>query len=159
MDQENKRVVEINGVKIEVDLRTAKRVDTLKVGDTVKVLIKTYNAYKVWAGVVIGFEPFNKLPTIIVAHMEVDYNSADIKFIHYNAETKDTEVIKALDDDRVDLNKTQISQSFEGLIAKKREEIAELERKRNYFINNFRSYWENLNPDVIMPENKDTGSF
>ena len=35
---EEKRIVEIDGVKIEVDLRTAKRIDTFAVGDNVKVL-------------------------------------------------------------------------------------------------------------------------
>ena len=37
---EEKRIVEIDGVKIEVDLRTAKRVDSYKVGDNVKILEK-----------------------------------------------------------------------------------------------------------------------
>ena len=40
---EEKRIVEIDGVKIEVDLRTAKRIDTFRVGDNVKVLCKEYN--------------------------------------------------------------------------------------------------------------------
>jgi hypothetical protein len=35
--EENKRIVEIDGVKIEVDLRSAKRIDTFRVGDNVKV--------------------------------------------------------------------------------------------------------------------------
>ena len=29
---ENKRIIEVNGVKIEVDLRSAKRIDEFKVG-------------------------------------------------------------------------------------------------------------------------------
>lgn len=40
---EERRIVEINGVKIEVDMRTAKRVDSFRVGDNVKVLDKDYN--------------------------------------------------------------------------------------------------------------------
>ena len=32
MSEENKRVVEINGIKMEIDLRYAKRIDTFKVG-------------------------------------------------------------------------------------------------------------------------------
>ena len=35
---EEKRLVEINGIKMEVDMRSARRVDTFKVGDNVKVL-------------------------------------------------------------------------------------------------------------------------
>ena len=41
MSDEQKRIVEIGGVKIEVDLRTAKRVDSYRVGDPVKVLTKS----------------------------------------------------------------------------------------------------------------------
>ena len=37
---ENIRTIEINGIKLEVDLRTAKRIDQFKVGDNVKVLKK-----------------------------------------------------------------------------------------------------------------------
>ena len=36
--------VEINGVKMDVDLRTAKRVDTMKVGTRVKVLTRSYDS-------------------------------------------------------------------------------------------------------------------
>jgi len=35
----SKQIIEINGVKLEVDLSTAKRIDEFRVGDTVKVLI------------------------------------------------------------------------------------------------------------------------
>ena len=40
---EGKTMVEIDGVKMEVDLRTARRIDTFAVGDNVKVLCKDYN--------------------------------------------------------------------------------------------------------------------
>ena len=48
---EEKRIVEIDGVKIEVDLRTAKRIDTFAVGDNVKVLCKEYNN---WLGTLLS---------------------------------------------------------------------------------------------------------
>jgi hypothetical protein len=49
------RIVEINGVKLELDMRQAKlqSIDTFKVGDSVKVLIKEYgDSYKTHAGVI-----------------------------------------------------------------------------------------------------------
>ena len=56
---ENKRIVEIDGVKIEVDLRSAKRIDTFKVGDNVKVLCKDYNnQFKVKPGIITDFANF-----------------------------------------------------------------------------------------------------
>ena len=41
-EKEYMKTIEINGVKLEIDLRTAKRVDTFKIGDNVKVLKKEY---------------------------------------------------------------------------------------------------------------------
>ena len=40
---EEKRIIEVNGIKMEVDLRNAKRIDQFKVGDSVKVLVKSYS--------------------------------------------------------------------------------------------------------------------
>ena len=52
---ENKRIIEINGIKLEVDLTTAKRIDEFKVGDNVKVLRKSYNdTFEVLAGVILA---------------------------------------------------------------------------------------------------------
>ena len=59
-------IIEVNGIKLEVDLRTAKRVDQLRVGDRVKVLNKAYDGYEVLPGTVVCFEPFEKLPTTSV---------------------------------------------------------------------------------------------
>ena len=92
-------VVEVNGVKLEVDLRSAKRIDTLQVGSRVKVLTKGYDGYKVRPGIVAGFEPFDKLPTIIVAVLDITYLEAKLDFVLFNSESKDIEVVAALDHD------------------------------------------------------------
>ena len=39
MENENKRIIEVNGVKMEIDLRQAKVIDNYKVGDYVKVKV------------------------------------------------------------------------------------------------------------------------
>ena len=77
MTNENKTVIEVNGVKLEVDLRQAVRIDTLGVGDRVKVMVKIYSDYKVYAGVVVGFEPFKELPTIIIAYLDTQYKTPE----------------------------------------------------------------------------------
>ena len=141
---EGRTVIEVNGVKMEVDLRTARRIDQIRVGDRVKVLIKGYSDYKVHAGTVIGFEPFVNLPTIIVAYIERDYSSVGVKFIYFNAQSKETEIVKAIDDDQLDLDKSSILQMFERDIQKKRDEIADVEAKRAYFLENFKAYWPDL---------------
>ena len=136
-----KTVIEINGVKMEIDLRHATRIDTLSVGDRVKVLVKKYSDYAVYAGTVIGFEPFKELPTVIVAYLQTEYNSVGIKFIYFNAQTKETEIIKAIDDDQLDIDKAGVTQQFEREIQKKQDELADVIAKRDYFLANFKAYW------------------
>ena len=95
-DADQKRVIEVNGVKLEVDMRYAKRIEELRIGSKVKALNKEYSSYSVYPGVIVGFEQFEKLPTIVVAYYKTDYSGSDIKFVYYNAETKDTEICSAV---------------------------------------------------------------
>ena len=52
------RVIEINGIKVEVDLRTAKQINQYKVGDNVKLLIKSGygNGNMTWCLVLYGIK-------------------------------------------------------------------------------------------------------
>ena len=139
------QVIEINGIKLEVDMRTAKRVEELRVGDKVKVLIKSYSDnFDVHPGTVVGFEPFNALPTIIVAYAIIGYNSFELKFLHFNAKTKEGhEIIKALDDD-IEVSKADVMNIFDRQIAALSRNIDELKEKREYFIRQFGAYWTNV---------------
>ena len=138
---DNSVQIEINGVKMEVDTRYATRVEELKVGSRVKVLTKNYSGYNLSHGVIIGFEPFKELPTIIIAHMEIGYSKADLNILYYNAETKDIEVCAAYDDDEVALDKNAALMWFDKEIEKKKSEIQDLENKRDYFLDKFKTYW------------------
>lgn len=138
----DKTIIEVNGVKLEVDLRTAVRIDTLKVGSKVKVLVKEYSDHKVYPGVVVGFEPFRALPTIIVAYVKSSWNDSDIQFIYYNAGTKDTEIVCSVDDVLIDHN--EVYKSFDIKKAKLERELAELTEKRDYFTRQFGVYFSDL---------------
>ena len=62
-----KKIIEINGVKMEVDLRHATQIHTeIKIGSKVKVLHKQHGGQNIYHGVVCGFENFVDLPTIEV---------------------------------------------------------------------------------------------
>jgi hypothetical protein len=39
-----KTIIEVSGVKLEVDLRQARRIEEIRIGDRVKVLTKDYSA-------------------------------------------------------------------------------------------------------------------
>ncbi len=141
--------IEINGVKMEIDLRHAKRIEEIRVGTRVKVLKKEYSdTFKVLHGIVIGFEPFKKLPTIIIAAATVDYSTAKIEFIYYNSSTKDVEVVVAVDDDLAALDKNDFVSKIDTEIQKKQNEIQELNDRKTYFLQKFAAYWEPLEAAV-----------
>ncbi len=141
-------VIEINGVKLEVDLRTAKRVDEMRVGTRIKVLKKEYSTHKVFHGVIIGFEPFQKLPTIIVAFANIDYSGAKIEFLYYNAKSEDVEIVVANDDDVAALDKNDFLAHCDREIAKKELEITELRQRKSYFLDKFACYWREVEKAV-----------
>lgn len=138
---QTKQIVEINGVKLEIDTRQAVRLDTFAVGTRVKVLAKDYSSYKVKHGIVIGFEPFKNLPTIIVAVAALTYSEAKIEFLYYNAETKDVELVVALNDDLAELDQAAFVKQVDSEIAKKELEIQQLKDRKAYFLDKFKTFW------------------
>ena len=136
---ENKRMIEIDGVKIEVDLRTAKRIDSFKVGSPVKVLDKTYSDIKVKSGIITDFCEFANLPTITIAVFEEGtWSSApSIKFIHYNEKTcKDYEIV-GTSDDEIKVSRDGVVEKFEREIQKKKNEWQDLQNQLDYFKEHF----------------------
>jgi hypothetical protein len=144
------KIIEINGVKFEVDARTAtlRQIDTIRVGARVKVLKKKYNDdYEVHHGVVVGFEPFKDAPTIIIAYIETSYGSAPaIKFLYFHAKSQE-QIIISDENDKESLIASDITGQIDREIVKKKQEIQDLEDRRAYFLRSFQSYW---NP-MTMP--------
>jgi len=137
MDNE-KRIIEINGVKLEVDLRSAKRIDEFKVGDTVKVLDSRNDKNEVMTGVITDFANFKELPTIIVAVYKAGdfWSKPTIEFIPFNAETKGIEIV-GVSAEEIIVSKETIVDKFDDEIAKKRNELNDLIIKRDTFIKYF----------------------
>lgn len=137
-----KTVIEINGIKLEVDMRHARRIEEMKIGDRVKVLMKAGygDSYNVSPGIIIGFEPFQKLPTIVVAYVETGWQKAEVKFLHYNSKSENTEIVHAADED-FHVDRDALVSRFDRDIAAKQREIETIEEQKRYFENNFRSFW------------------
>lgn len=140
--------IEVNGVKMEVDMRYAKRIEELRVGSKVRVMTKDYSGHTVHSGVIIGFEPFTDLPTIIVCYLEKSYSKMELKFLHFNAESKDIGLVKAVDDD-LDMEKSEVFDWFDREQKKLRDQIDELETRKQYFANNFAVYWETIKKEDL----------
>lgn len=140
-ENQHKRIVEINGVKVEIDLRTAKRVDAFSVGDTVKLLLKDYSTYKSYPGVIVGFDEFNNRPTIVVAYLIESYSECGIKFAYINKDTTDTEICPAQDFE-FQVSKNVALDWFDKGIEKKRRELQEIEAQKEWFEKNYQRYFE-----------------
>lgn len=139
-----KTIVEINGIKLEVDLRHAKRIEEFKVGDNVKILIKGYgDDYKSHGGVIVGFDQFENLPTIVICYCEVSYSSAEIKFAYINSKTKDIEICHMGEYEKlIDLD---MAKSFmEREVAKKEQEVLDIKRKQQYFLAHYNKTFSSL---------------
>lgn len=140
MSKQHMQTIEINGVKMEVDMRTAKRVDTFKVGDRVKLLRKARYSSEpsIHHGVIVGFDNFEKAPTIVVSYLESTY-SPEIKIAHINClQPEDTTFELIADTDHtLPVAKSDVLRVFDREVSKKVEEIRDQYRKKRYFISRF----------------------
>ena len=135
------REIEINGIKLEVDLRTCKRVDTFKIGDNIKVLKKNYNDYSVYSGVIVDFVAFKQKPAIVVAYFNQDYSGVSIKFETITEDSKEIDIAPCLPHE-LKLNKARVLDKFDLQIAEKEREADDLRQKKQYFIENFGKFFE-----------------
>ena len=138
METNEKRIIEVNGVKLEVDLRHAKRIDEFRVGDKIKMLRKKWgDPWESHLGVIAGFDNFEHHPTIIIAFLD----SNKLEFCYFNSESKDIEICAAYDTD-LTYKKADILAAMDREIAKKQTEIEELEQRKAYFLDNFGRFFE-----------------
>lgn len=136
------KIIEINGVKFEVDARTAtlRQVQHVQIGARVKVLKDD----KVHHGVVVGFEPFKENPVVIICYIESSYWSMpELKFLYFSKSSKE-QVIVSSERDEVGIEKEEVVRRLDKAITDKQREIQDLEERKKYFLNNFQAYWNPL---------------
>lgn len=141
----NLQTVEINGVKYEVKIDEATRIESFRVGDTVKVLVKEYSdSYKSKYGVILGFDDFKDFPNIQVATLEIGYSSATIQILDINPSTeKDNKYrISKVTDTNLMIDKSEVLRMMDQEMEKKIQEVEELKRKKTYFLTRFDAYFE-----------------
>jgi hypothetical protein len=144
-----KQIVEINGIKMEVDLRPARRVEEFRVGDTVKILVKeSYGEPTVYTGIIAGFEEFQTMPTIIVAYTKFDYSSAELKFAYINEKSKEKYELASCTDDKLPIDKADALKRFDRAIEQKQQEINDMLAKRDFFVTRFTQCFERNSEDA-----------
>lgn len=138
-----KRMVEINGVTLEIDLSTATKIDEYKIGDNVKVLQKEYSGYEVYPGVIVDFVNFKELPTIQIAVLRNEYSGMELEFLNFNAKTSDIEITPCSKHE-LQLEKNSMLERFNHQIEQKQNQIDELITKRDWFVEYFNKYFDEV---------------
>lgn len=146
MTDKNKTIIEINGVKMEVDTRTATRVDQFKVGSRVKVLLKSdYSAAEVHSGVIVGFDLFKDLPTLTVMYIKRGY-SDPIQYTFFNTESKNVEIVLDVDEG-TPFSKENVIQKMNAEMEKKELELTQLQQSKQFFIDTYGEHFEENKDD------------
>lgn len=135
------RVIEIGGIKMEVDMRHVRKVEHYKVGTNVRVLVKDYNEYKSYGGVIIGFEEFKTRPSILIAYIKVSYGDSSLHFLTYNSDTKDVEICLA-EENFIPFERSRVLECLNNSIQTAKEALLEAQNKKYYFEKNFDKYFE-----------------
>ncbi len=138
---ENIRTVEINGVKFEVDLRHARKIDTFKVGDNVKILEQgdgDYSKDKVYPGMVVDFANFKELPTMVVAYYKESTWSEppSIDFLYFNENLTGYDIVYC-EENELKCSGESILQKFDHKITDAQRKLDDLIAKKEYFITHF----------------------
>ena len=145
--EKHTKIIEINGIKMEVDLRNAKVIDEYKVGDNIKVLIKGYSdQFTSYIGTIIGFDDFEKHPTVVIAYLKTSYNEGTIEYLYFNDQTKDAEICP-LNDWDIPVTKTQVIDRFDEEIKTAKSKIKEVEQKKKLFEQLFGHYFAKVERD------------
>ncbi len=152
MPEENKRIIEINGIKMEVDLSTCRRIDTFKVGDNVKILTKnkSYSQQQVMNGVIVEFLNFKDMPIIQLAVFKQDWSGSTIQFIDYNAYSDDIEIL-ACGKHELILERNKVVDQMKHVIDTKQHEVDDLRNKLIWFEKFYGKYFvqgENANDET-----------
>ena len=140
-----KKIIEINGVKMEVDLRHATQIhNEIKIGSKVKILRKQHGSHDIFHGVVCGFENFKDLPTIEVCYLNDSWSETEIVFASINSQTAEKyEIVPAVDWSPM-VKKQDLINKFDDKILKLNNEIKVIQDKKSFCEKYFKKFIEEV---------------
>jgi uncharacterized protein YqkB len=144
-----KKIIEVNGVKLEIDMRYAKSIETYHVGDSVKIFEKqSYgNKMNVYPGIIIGFaEGNNGNAGIEILYIKNEYSTPEIKSaIICNGVDNEFSLAHLSEYDDI-FKKDEIVKSFNRKIEELELNLASMINKKALFIEQFsKSFEANIN--------------
>jgi len=139
------RIVEISGIKLEIDERTARTVESYKIGDRVKCLVKSYgDNWNVYPGVITGFAAFTNLPTIEIMYLA----NEELKFKAVNASSNDFEIVP-LSEAELILDKEDALRQMDSAIKRAEDDLLDKKQKRAYFVEKFATAFRSDPVEVV----------
>lgn len=139
--EQDKRIVEINGIKVEVDLSSAKVVATYKIGDPVKVLKKKWsNDWQVLPGVIVGFDCFQKMPTMTIA--AIDPENGALEFVYFNSSKTENFDIAPANVKELKIQRSHVVEILNREVNKTEAAAADARNKLQYFTDMFGCYFQ-----------------
>lgn len=150
MNEQALAQVVVGAVSLAVSREAQIRAEVLKVGDPVRVLIKPEysNDAKVHTGVIVGFEPFEEHPAVIIAYIEESYGKAEMKTLYYTKATKGVEVIGAAPGIGLATEREKVLEFFDSEQKKKTLELETLAAQRAYFEKYFGQLFAQIEADA-----------
>ena len=144
------KTYKIGSVTIEIDDSFVFQRETLRVGDTVKILMPkgTYGEdakkFVIKYGVIVSFDNFDTLPTIVICYVEGSYKET-VEFLYLNERTENISIIRT-DPQDLSIEQTSIIDYLDNEIAKKQSEKEDMLRKKQYFLTHFGKYFKDVAP-------------
>ena len=89
---------------------------------------------------IVAFDEFKSLPTIVVAYLEPSYSESPLKFEYLNSKSEDVEIC-GTDTNDIGVDKGDIIEGFTREITKKEVELKTLKDKLYYFEKMFGKYF------------------
>lgn len=128
-----KRIIEIGGTKVEVDLRYAKTIDCYQIGDPIKVLVKEYSeTYVSYVGVIVSLDNFANRPALNILYIKNGYDNG-IKLATLTIDSKDIEICPLIDKDEILVLRREIVASLDDKIKSAKATLQKAEEDKRIF--------------------------
>lgn len=129
---EDMQIIEVGGTKIEIDFSQVRKIETFKIGDTIKIFKKKYSDWKIYPAIITGFAKSEEMAGIEITYLEIDYSTAKLMCDIVTEESKDI-VLATITSNEKYMTFDNVSEMLARDIDKREMELAEAKSKLTFF--------------------------
>lgn len=129
---EDKQIIEVGGTKIEIDFAQVRKIETFRIGDTIKIFKKKYSDWKIYPAIITGFAKSEEMSGIEITYLELDYSSARLMCDIVTEESKDI-VLATISSTEKYMTFDNIPEMLARDIEKREMELAEAKSRLKFF--------------------------